>query len=74
MLGGCLGLRQLGLGRRLGLLRHGQSPCDRGKVFTGGADPDLTSRGRDEAVVDIFSEAQRIDSLGRIHSFEQFQV
>ena len=31
------------------LLRHGQSRYNLEKVFTGWADPDLTSRGRDEA-------------------------
>jgi len=31
------------------LLRHGQSEYNRGKVFTGWADPDLTNRGREEA-------------------------
>jgi len=31
------------------LLRHGQSRYNLDKIFTGWADPDLTSRGRDEA-------------------------
>ena len=30
------------------LLRHGQSVYNRGKLFTGWADPDLTNRGREE--------------------------